>query len=117
MFWPSKRKVAPKGKVAPPPAAASPVPDKALLQQALVRNACHPFYAGFRIIGRFHRLVGCAFLENLASLHHGGVRARRASLYLLYPLALWLFFLPEWRRLSVWCVTSDVGLSTSSDAW
>ncbi|XP_077494966.1 uncharacterized protein LOC144105734 [Amblyomma americanum] len=73
------------------PVAAQRSPSKKLAH--LLRNECHPFYAGFRIVGRVHRLMGCCFLENLASADHEHVRARRASLYLLYPVCIWCYHL------------------------
>ncbi|KAL1425580.1 hypothetical protein MTO96_019009 [Rhipicephalus appendiculatus] len=66
-----------------------PVPGKTLQ----LRNECQPFYAGFRVIGRAQRLLGCCFLENLASTDPQSVRAKRASLYLLYPLGIWCYHL------------------------
>ncbi|KAH6925001.1 hypothetical protein HPB50_027072 [Hyalomma asiaticum] len=73
-----------------PAAGRSPVPANS---KALLRNECRPFYAGFRIIGRAQRLLGCCFLENLSSTDPQCVRAKRASLYLLYPLCIWGYHL------------------------
>ncbi|XP_037523895.1 gustatory receptor 68a [Rhipicephalus sanguineus] len=75
-----------KSRVVP---AAERSPSK-MLQ---LRNECRPFYAGFRIVGRAQRLLGCCFLENLASTDPQRVRAKRASLYLLYPLGIWCYHL------------------------
>ncbi|KAH7932647.1 hypothetical protein HPB49_000390 [Dermacentor silvarum] len=79
-------------RVAPAAQQRSPVPSK-MLVPALLRNECRPFYAGFRVIGRAQRLLGCCFLENMASADPQRVRAKRASLYLLYPLCIWCYHL------------------------
>ncbi|KAH8030314.1 hypothetical protein HPB51_006746 [Rhipicephalus microplus] len=66
---------------------------KQLLLDNFVQATCHPFYAGFRLIGRLQRLTGCCFLENISSERYEDVRARRFSSYLLYPLCIWIYFL------------------------
>ncbi|XP_075531566.1 gustatory receptor 66a [Dermacentor variabilis] len=71
----------------------SPVPVKSHLQESLLQATCHPFYAGFRLIARMQRLIGCCFLENIGCDHSEDVRARRFSLYLLYPLCIWIHLL------------------------
>ncbi|XP_077492551.1 uncharacterized protein LOC144103772 [Amblyomma americanum] len=93
MFWLYRSKVAPttrKGTLAVVPAADfwGKAPGRQLPR---VQNACHPFYAGFRVICWMHRLAGCCFLENLWSSDAADVRARRISPYLLYPLCIWFY--------------------------
>ncbi|KAL3183823.1 hypothetical protein MRX96_033891 [Rhipicephalus microplus] len=66
---------------------------KQLLLDNFVQATCHPFYAGFRLIGRLQRLTGCCFLENISSERYEDVRARRFSSYLLYPLCIWIYFI------------------------
>ncbi|XP_040361201.1 uncharacterized protein LOC121048660 [Ixodes scapularis] len=58
-----------------------------------VQNSCHPFYAGFRKIARFHRYIGTCFLENLNSNDYRDVRCNRRSFYLIYLISLWSFIL------------------------
>ncbi|KAH6919738.1 hypothetical protein HPB50_029273 [Hyalomma asiaticum] len=92
MIFSGKHKVEPRTKKNPVVAAIfhagqSPAPP------VFVPTSYHPFYAGFRVVGLFHRLAGCCFLENLASAHYGGVRASRASRYFLYPLGAWIYLL------------------------
>nr|XP_054934148.1 uncharacterized protein LOC126543726 [Dermacentor andersoni] len=79
-------------RVAPATQQRSPAASKVLARE-LLRNEWRPFYAGFRVIGRAQRLLGCCFLENLASADPQRVRAKRASLYLLYPLCIWCYHL------------------------
>ncbi|EEC03447.1 hypothetical protein IscW_ISCW003444 [Ixodes scapularis] len=85
MFW-EKKKV-------------YPVPTKSLVPMSLafkghfVQNSCHPFYAGFRKIARFHRYIGTCFLENLNSNDYRDVRCNRRSFYLIYLISLWSFIL------------------------
>ncbi|KAL3255414.1 hypothetical protein MRX96_017326 [Rhipicephalus microplus] len=52
---------------------------------ALLQTSCQPYYAGFRIIARLHRLGGCCFVDNTTSIHYKDVRSGRFSLYLIYP--------------------------------
>ncbi|KAL1446013.1 hypothetical protein MTO96_028949 [Rhipicephalus appendiculatus] len=87
MVWSNTCKVQPTGHRNPVFVATFPR-DGASGQHASAVASCHPFYAGFRIIGRLHRLGGCCFLENIGSTHYGDVRDRRVSRYLLYPLRL-----------------------------
>ncbi|KAH9366432.1 hypothetical protein HPB48_006065 [Haemaphysalis longicornis] len=70
-----------------------------VIRQGTIAKTCQPFYAGFRIIGRFHRLVGCSFLENLPAADYERVRAKRASLYLLYQLFIWSFLLRKYHAM------------------
>ncbi|KAH6923627.1 hypothetical protein HPB50_003253 [Hyalomma asiaticum] len=63
------------------------------LRENPVQATCHPFYAGFRLISRMQRLTGCCFLENIGCHNYQDVRAKRSSLYLLYPICIWIYVL------------------------
>ncbi|KAH7934317.1 hypothetical protein HPB49_024897 [Dermacentor silvarum] len=94
-MWPCKSTVVPLVHKRPVPVTVSAVlpGSKLHLQESLLQATCHPFYAGFRLIARVQRLMGCCFLENLRSDRYEDVTARRFSLYLLYPLCVWIYLL------------------------
>ncbi|XP_070383689.1 uncharacterized protein [Dermacentor albipictus] len=94
-MWSCKPMVVPLVHKSPVPVTASAVVprSKSHLQESLVQATCHPFYAGFRLIARVQRLMGCCFLENISCDRSEDVRARRFSLYLLYPFCIWIYLL------------------------
>ncbi|KAH7938914.1 hypothetical protein HPB52_002302 [Rhipicephalus sanguineus] len=93
---PHKSIVVPMVHKNPVPVTASavfPGSKQHLQDKDFVHATCHPFYAGFRLIARVQRLTGCCYLENIGCEHYEGVRARRFSSYLLYPLGIWIYLL------------------------
>ncbi|KAL1483816.1 hypothetical protein MTO96_032945 [Rhipicephalus appendiculatus] len=106
IFWPDKWTVVSVAKKVPAPSETCGIKDPV----ALVQTNCRPFYAGFRIIARVHRLSGCCFLENLASIHYKDVRSRRLSRYLLYPLCIWAYLLLVGVAMSVDAQQHNYGL-------